>query len=168
MSSNDEKQRLINLFLKYRNERKNILKTIEREKSNRDPLCEFAEKIASVILDARRAENPVQKGFDMIDNQGKKIDVKFLSNPKDSWVNWHVIYASDLRDQEALVYYEDLEPKFMFVFELERIGKLTKALGKRHKDLDTSLQFTKTDYIKLTSDPKKYKEYGVKVFDLRL
>lgn len=157
---------LIDNFKKYRKVRKALLKTLGCVDSNRDPLAEFSEKLAAHLLNASRAKSRVQKGFDLIGPNGEKIEVKYLTNPSGRWINWHVVNFNELRDKYALVYFEDLFPKAMFVFRKQGLKNLCKALGKRHANTESTLQFTKTNYDDIISNPEKFKKLGVNLFRL--
>ena len=155
---------LLRIFEDYRLKRLDLLKAIGIPYSCRDPLSEFSEKIVAILLNAKTPKSRVQKGYDLETSDGTRIEVKYLSNPKDNWINWHVITFNEFRDKYALVYYEELSPKGVFVFQKEGLDKVCKALGKRHGNTETELQFTINNYRDLTSNPDKFRNIGVEIF----
>ncbi len=156
-------EQMMGIFQKYRQMRLELLKAIECESSCRDPLSEFSEILVAKLLDAKRAKNRVQKGYDLVTPTGEKVQVKYLSNPKRDWINWHTVVFDGLQDRYALVYYEELTPKAVFVFRKQGLDQLCKALGKRHGKTETELQFTKTNYRDMVKDPPRYEKLGVKI-----
>jgi len=155
---------LLNDFKKYRKARKALLEVLGCVDSNRDPLAEFSEKLAAHLLNASMAKSRVQKGFDLIGPNGQRIEVKYLTNPSGRWINWHVVSFNELRDRYALVYFQDLSPKEMFVFRKQGLRNVCRELGKRHGNTDSTLQFTKTNYEDITNNPEKFKKLGVELF----
>ena len=148
---NGQLNNLLRIYEDYRLKRLDLLKEIGIPNSCRDPLSEFSEKIVAILLNARPAESRVQKGYDLLNSDEERIEVKYLSNPKDNWINGHIITFNEFRDKYALVYYEGLSPKGVFVFQKQGLDKVCKALGKRHGKTETELQFTKNNYRDLVS-----------------
>jgi hypothetical protein len=102
-------------FSKYRKARKMLLKEMGVSSSNRDPLSELSEIIASVKLNAKRVNNRVNKDYDLIGPDGERIEVKYVANPVENgrivWKNWHEVkFDREERDKYALVVYLDLNP----------------------------------------------------------
>lgn len=161
---NEQLKNLLRIFEDYRSKRLDLLARIGVPSSCRDPLSEFSEVLVATLLDAKSAESRVQKGYDLITSDGKHVEVKYLSNPKDRWINWHTITFNEMRDEYALVYYEELSPRAVFVFSKQGLDKVCKVLGKRHGKTDMELQFTKTNYRDLVRNPDKFKKLGVQVF----
>ena len=161
---NDQLDNLLEIFEGYRLKRLELLEKIDIPNSCRDPLSEFSEKIVAILLNAKPPKSRVQKGYDLETSDGTRIEVKYLSNPKDEWKNWHTVTFTEDRDKYALVYYEDLSPKGVFVFQKKGLEKVCKALGKRHGNTETELQFTKNNYRDLTLNPDKFRKLGVEIF----
>jgi len=161
---NERLKNLLDLFEEYRSKRLHLLSMIGIPDSCRDPLSEFSEVLVARLLNAKPAKSRVQKGYDLITPQGEKVEVKYLSNPKDRWINWHIVTFNEMRDKYALVYYEDLKPKAVFIFPRNNLDKICKALGKRHGKTDTELQFTKTNYLDLTTNPNRFRRLGVDIY----
>lgn len=82
---------LLRALGEYRNARKNFLETLGCQSSNRDPLSEFAERIVHAILGGELASSRTQKGYALVTAAGEKIQVKYLANSGDVWVNEHEI-----------------------------------------------------------------------------
>ena len=160
---NAELRQLLNAFNKYRDARINLLTQLRLPDSCRDPLSEFSEALVAAVLRAQLAENRVQEGFDMITPTGERVEVKYLSNPSTEWRNWHTIKFTPLRDKYALVYYEDLSPKAIFVFPRQGLQEICQALGKRHDRQETELQFTKNNYRDLTKSPERFQRLGMQI-----
>lgn len=160
---------LINDFKKYRDIRLTLLRKLDRPDSNRDPLAEFSEKLAEIILGARRTKRREQKGYDLESPVGEKIEAKYVAQltKKDGtidWKNWHTVRFNEYRDKYALVVFASLLPKAMFVFSRNKLRSVCQELGKKHPDKESTLQFTKTDYIKITTNPETFKKLGVDLF----
>ncbi len=168
---NDETPRnvadLLTAFEGYRECRLGLLSEIGIEVSNRDPLSEFAEVLVARLLDGSLADNRVQKGWDVLLRDETRVQVKYVANPSDGgWVNWHTIFRDEGWDAYALVVYLNLAPKVVYVFQNTDFGDLCTALGKRHEDQATTLQFTKTCHQALSANPDAFERYGVKVYPL--
>lgn len=157
-------------FRKYRLARKLLLEELDRSDSNRDPLSELSEIIASAKLGAKRVDNRVQKGYDLIGPDGEHIEVKYVANPIENgrivWKNWHEVrFDKEERDKYALVVYVDLNPTAMFVFSKGQIQEVCKRLGKRHRNQEWMLEFVQSDYKKLLEHKEQFRELGVQVFE---
>jgi len=93
--------------------------------------------------------------------------VKYLANPsKGDWINWHTVEPNGGMDWYALVIYLDLSPGAVYMFPSGDLTAICDALGKRHGDQATTLQFTKTNHRDISADPAKYKALGMLVFQL--
>ncbi len=61
--------------------------------SNRDPLGEFAEQFVAAISGGKLATSRVQQGWDVVLLDGKKVQLKSLSNPSvGAWPNEHTVH----------------------------------------------------------------------------
>jgi len=165
MADNPSKQNLISYWETYRYARLNLLNKIGIAESNKDPMSEFSEVLVSTLLGGKRAENRVQKGYDVLVEK-ERVQVKYLANPENKWINWHTIKFNEYMDKYALVYYEKLNPKAIFIFKVQNLSRLCQLLGKKHKNQDSELQFTKTNYLELINNPEKYVKEGVDVIIL--
>lgn len=156
---------LLSSWKEYRAKRLHFLETIGIPDSNKDPMSEFSEVLVANLVGGELAENRTQKGYDLIADN-KRIQVKYLSNPENKWINWHTVKFNEDMDLYALVYIEQLEPKYVFIFQKRDLTRLCDLLGKRHKNIDKELQFTKTNYEELIRNPEKYRDEGVEVIKL--
>jgi hypothetical protein len=165
-----EREDLIDCF-KYREVRLDLLRKLGRADSNRDPLAEFSERLAEVMLGAKRADRREQEGYDLESPDGQKIEVKYVTQvtKKDgsiNWKNWHVVQFNDCRDKYALFVFVDLQPRDLFVFSKSGLSAVCKRLMKRHSNQDSTLQFTKTDYQEIKRKPAEFRELGVEWFHI--
>lgn len=132
--------------------------------SNRDPLAEFSEWLVAAVVNGTLASNRNQKGWDVLAPDNQRIQVKYLANSANSSVNWHEIQISELMDIYAIVYFESLLPKSIIFFPTHNLAEIGKALGKRHGNLDTKLQFTRTNHRYILDHPETLKALGVRLF----
>ena len=87
----------------YADARRQLLAVMDRSSSCRDPLAEFAEWIVAILLDAEPAVSRVQRGYDLVRRDGRRVQVKYLANTcADRWVNEHAILCSDELDGTRL------------------------------------------------------------------
>ncbi len=93
------------------------------------------------------AQSRVQKGWDFTDGEGRRVQVRYLSNPAGPWVNEHLVdFRGDGCDRYALVLFEALDLVAMIVFDREGLERVCAALKKRHPRQDLTLQFTSANY----------------------
>ena len=135
--------------------------------SNRDPFAEFAERIALAVIGGTMATSRVQKGWDFMDPEGRRVQVRYVANPEGEWVNGHVIdFRGGLCERYALLIVVAFEPKALLVFDAEHLGAVGMALAKRHGDLEHTLQLTQGNLATLVADPKRFEALGVLVHPL--
>ena len=155
---------LLKAIRRYGAARREFLAAIGSPESNRDPLAEFAERIAFAALGGTMAASRVQKGWDFTDHAGGRVQVRYLSNPAGPWINGHVIdFRGGGCDRYALVIFEGLEPQALLVFGAEYLEKVCSALRKRHPDSAHTLQLTQANYEALRADPAYIEACGVGV-----
>lgn len=131
----------------YRAAREKFLVALGCESSNRDPFAEFAEHVALAVVGGEMAQSRVQKGWDFTDGEGRRVQVRYLSNPAGPWVNEHLVdFRGDGCDRYALVLFEALDLVAMIVFDREGLERVCAALKKRHPRQDLTLQFTSANY----------------------
>jgi hypothetical protein len=148
----------------YRSARTRLLAALDLPQSCRDPLSEFSEGLVAGLLGGELASNRVQKGWDVQASIGR-VQVKYLANSSQgSWVNWHVVEPTGDMDWWALVVFLDLMPVAVHAFPSGDLTPFCEALGKRHGNQSTTLQFTKTNHRDICADPEKYRALGMKVF----
>ncbi len=152
----------------YRDARRAFLATLGCDGSNRDPLSEFSEQIALAALGGTMAESRVQKGWDLKDPEGRRVQVRYLTNPVTTqWPNEHdVDFRGGGCDRYALVLFEGLEPLAMLVFDAEHMAAVGAALAKRHGDQEHLLKLTRANYLTMKGDPERFAALGVTVVDL--
>jgi hypothetical protein len=164
----DHFSELLRAYEKYRVARLELLAAIECHLSNRDPLAEFSERLVLAALGGTLAESRVQKGWDFKDPEGRRVQVRYLSNPEDHWVNEHrVTFEGGGCDLYALVVYAALGVEAILIFDGRYMTELCKALGKRHPDQDHRLDFTRANYRTILGHRERFKRLGVRVIDSR-
>lgn len=135
-----------------------------KRKSNRDPLAEFSEWLVAALVGGTLADSPVQPGWDVLGPDGERIQVKYLANPAEAWVNEHPVYVTELMDSYAIVIFEALLPKAVVVFPALNLAAVGTAMGKRHGNRDAALQFTRANYRRILKDPLAFKALGVRLY----
>lgn len=157
---------LLTAFAEYRAARLKFLQRIGRPSSNREPLAEFSECLVAHLLDGTLADSRVQKDYDVIGPGGQRIQVKYLANPRGYWVNEHHIHFRGEMDAYAIVFFEELEPTHVIVFQRENLEKVCRQLGKRHPHQDSILQLTRRNFQTILANPEEFEQLGVKVIPL--
>lgn len=148
----------------YRWARRGVLESIGVQQSFRDPLGEFAEVLVARLVGGRLAANRVQKAWDVASPMGA-IQVKYLANPSDGgWPNWHTVAPTEGMDWYALVLFLDLVPTAVYMFPRADLGRICGALGKRHGNQGSTVQFTKTNHEAMSANPECYEALGMKIF----
>ena len=164
---NPEVGRLLDALRAYRRARDEFLNSLGCAESNRDPFSEFAEKLAVGAVGGTLAESRTQKGWDFMDLEDRRVQVRYLANPVDRWVNEHVVDFRDGGcDRYALVIFEGLDAKSLLVFDHGYLAAVCTALGKRHIDQEDTLGLTQANYRAITGDPARFAELGVQFVDL--
>lgn len=148
----------------YRDARLNLLRTIGVPVSNRDPLSEFAEQFVAALMGGTLASNRVQRGWDVELPDGAKVQVKYLANTAGTvWVNEHLVVRDPDVDWHALVIIEDFTVVGVVVLPCDRLAEVAAALGKRHGNTETTLQFTRVNWFAIRDDPARFRSLGVQV-----
>ena len=150
----------------YRHARATFLQALGCDTSNRDPFAEFSEHLVAGLLDAELAASRVQKGYDVTTPDGDRVQVRYLANPADRWVNEHLVDFRGDCDRYALVVFEAFDPKSVVVFRRASLGAVCAALGKRHPNQDVTLQLTERNYRQLLAERDEFGRHGVEVTDL--
>jgi len=158
---------LLRALALYGAARADFLSALGRGGSNRDPLAEFSERIALAAAGGTMATSRTQKGWDFMDPEGRRVQVRYLANPLGPWVNGHVVdFRGGGCDRYALVVFEGLDVKSLLVFDNEHMGEVGRALGKRHPGQDDTLQLSQANYRAILSDPERFAPLGIRVVDL--
>lgn len=150
----------------YRDARETFLRSLGCNTSNRDPFAEFSEQLVAALLGGELASSRVQKGWDLTTPEQERVQVRYLANPADRWVNEHLVDFRADCDRYALVVFEAFDPKSVLVFDRRTIGGVCGALGKRHPDRDVTLQLTRRNYRQIIDEPQRFVTLGVVVVDL--
>jgi len=149
----------------YRAARLNLLHALDVPNSNRDPLAEFSERFVAALLGGELPPNRVQRGWDVALGDGSKVQVRYLANPAGPrWVNEHVVYRIPGVDYYALVIIEDFAVAGVVVFPCQQLGPVASALGKRHADMENTVQFTCANWRSICADADRYRSLGVQVY----
>ena len=104
--------------------------------SNRDPLSELTETVVARLLDGVPAKSRVNKGWDLQRSDGSTVEVKYVANGSNSWINGHDIRFPAGRDEHALVVIVDLVPQVLLVFDQASATRCYEGLNKRHERHD--------------------------------
>ena len=163
---NAEAKQVMAGFAKYSSARRQFLTSIGLPGSNRDPLAEFAECLAASLLEGRRAPSRTQKGWDIQLADGSKVQVKYLANRSDAWVNEHPVRFENGVTRYALLIIEDLSPRALVVMSSSRLTDVCSKLGKRHPNQDCTLQFTRANFRQLIRERAQFEALGVEITDL--
>lgn len=133
--------------------------------SNRDPLAEFAEWLVAALTDGKPAQSPVQAHWDVRSPGIGHVQVKYLANSGDArWVNEHLVKVSEPMDAYAIVFFESLLPVSVVMLPARGLGKVAAALAKRHPDQETTLQLTRSNYVRLISELSVFRPLGVRAW----
>ena len=144
--------------------RRQFLAAIGMPASNRDPLGEFSERLVADLVGGRLADSHVQKGYDVVDSDGRKIQVRYLANPEGAWVNEHLVAFEDDLDFYALVIVEALEPTAVICFARDTLAQVCAQLGKRHPHQERTLRLTRVNAKAVLSDRAQFAPLGVRVW----
>jgi hypothetical protein len=131
--------------------------------SNRDPLAEVAEHLVAALMGGTLAANRVQKAWDVELLASTKAQVKYLANTNDTWVNEHVVHRIDGVDWYVLVIIQGFRVHGVLAFpsDLRQIGN---ALGKQHPAQETTLQFTRANWLAIRADPNRFRELKMRIW----
>jgi len=153
----------------YRAARQEFLTALGCEGSNRDPFAEFGEHVALAVVGGEMAVSRVQKGWDFLDTDGRRVQVRYLANPAGAWVNEHLVdFRGNGCDRYALVFFEALDVLGLIVFDREHIADVGAALNKRHPGQDVTLQLTAANYRAIAADPERFAALGAHFTDLSI
>lgn len=156
---------VLSIFDQYVKARKALLAELDLKRlSNRDPLAEFSEWLVAYLVGGTLADSPVQKDWDVRTLDNEKIQVKYLANSAEVWVNEHPIKINELMDSYAVVIFEALLPQAVIIFPARNLAAVGAKLQKRHSNLDATLQFTRANYRQIRNDIGGFKSVGVRLF----
>jgi hypothetical protein len=151
----------------YRLARERLLSVLGPRLSNREPLTEFAEHFVAALMGGRLAVSPVQAYWDIELDDGAKVQVKCLVNSADpgpkAWVNEHLVRSLRGVEWYALVIIEGFKVSGVAAFP-PMLGAVCRALGKKHGDQDTTLQFTRRNWFAIRDHPDRFRDLGMRVW----
>jgi len=156
----------LSAFLSYRTGRLKFLAQIGCAESNRDPLAEASEYLVALLTGGELVKNRVQKGYDVVGSDGKRIQVKYLANPLNENKNGHTIQFPNEADLYAVVVFENLLPRSVLVFTRESVGPVYDRLGKRHKGRGYRLELTKANTETIALNAQEFRAMGIAVYPL--
>lgn len=148
----------------YRAARREFLEALGIPVSNRDPLAEFSERLVAVLVGGRLADSRVEKGYDITDERGRKIQVRYLANREGKWVNEHLVKFDGGVDFYALVIVEALEPRTVICFSRDTLRMVCARLGKRHPHQEITLQLTQVNAKAMLADRASFRAMGVRIW----
>jgi len=161
---------------KYVQSRHELLAAIKAGESNRDPFTELSEVIVSRQLDAEKAGNRNQKGWDLERrDDGSTVEVKSVSNRSCQFKNGVAItfppMSSDKHhDQVAVVTIVDFQPQMILVFTENSAEQcfLDKSLNERKIDAAKHEKFVLTEgnLRDIWNEKLDFSQYSVKVIPL--
>lgn len=170
MSADSAPQRVAELLAalrEYRAARERLLSVLGPRMSNRDPLGEFAEHFVAALMRGRLASNPVQAYWDIELPDGAKVQAKYLVNSADpttkAWVNEHLVRSLPGVDWYVLVIIEGFRVSGVAAFP-PGLSPICQALGKKHGDQDTTLQFGRRNWLAIRDDPARFRSLGMRVW----
>jgi hypothetical protein len=168
--SADNPERIAELLAaleEYRIARERLLSVLGPRMSNRDPLAEFAEHFVAALMGGRLAVSPVQAYWDIELPNGTKVQVKYLVNSVasgfEAWVNEHVVRSLPGVDWYVLVIIEGFRVSGVAAFP-SGLGPICQALGKKHGDQDTTLQFGRHNWLAIRDDPDRFCSLGMRIW----
>lgn len=150
----------------YRAARKTILAVLDCPTSNRDPLAEFSERLVAAILGGTLAASRVQKDYDIIGSDNQYIQVRYVANPRGSWVNEHAVVFHGVTTHYALVVIEDLRPIALIVFPKDTVAETSSLLRKRHKNRDSMIGLTQVNVRRILAEPEQFEALGMDIYPL--
>lgn len=154
---------LLDELRRYRDARVAMLDILGLPRSNRDPLAEFSEHLALALLGGKLADSRVQAGWDLELDDAARAQVRYLANPSPAWVNEHMVHSIPGVHWYVLVLFEAFEIIGVIAFP-PNLAPVCELLGKRHDKTETTLQFTRRNWLKIAGDPSHFESLGAKVW----
>jgi len=148
----------------YAAARRAMLAALDLPASNRDPLAEFSEHLVKAMVGGEFPTSRVQRSYDVIGPDGAKIQVKYLANPPEAWINEHHIVVNDEMTDYAIVFCEALLPVAVVIFPVLGFRAVCEALGRKHPNQERTLQLTRVNYRAIVSEPAKFAPLAVRVY----
>ena len=167
MNAAEDPQRareLLDALDAYRPARQAFLATLGLPASNRDPFAEFSEQLVHALMGGTLAESRVQAGHDLVLLDDRKVQVRYLANPGNAWVNEHLVHPIPGVELYTLVIFEAFAVAGVLVFPTDALAPICTALGKRHPRQHEQLQFTRRNFWAIRDNPTKFEALGMRVW----
>jgi hypothetical protein len=167
MSDAEHPQRARELFEAldaYRPARQAFLAVLGLPASNRDPFAEFSEQLVHSLMGGTLALSRVQVGHDLVLLDGKKVQVRYLANPGERWVNEHRVHRIPNVELYALVIFEAFAVAGVLVFPTDDLTPICAALRKQHPDQEAQLQLTRGNWWVIRNDPARFRALGMRAW----
>ncbi|MFJ5667525.1 hypothetical protein ACIQAR_17690 [Micromonospora chalcea] len=148
----------------YRPARQTFLGVLGLPASNRDPFAEFSEQLVHALMGGTLAASRVQQGHDLVLLDGRKVQVRYLANPGQKWVNEHCVRRIHGVGLYALVLFEAFVVVGVLVFPTDQLAPVCAALGKRHPRQGEELQFTRRNWWAIRDHPERYQQLGMRLW----
>ncbi len=155
---------LLNALDAYRPARQGFLATLGLPASNRDPFAEFAEQLVHALMGGTLAVSRVQAGHDLVLLDELKVQVRYLANPGETWVNEHLVHRIPGVELYALVLFEAFAVVGVLVFPTSNLAAICAGLAKRHPRQEETLQFTRRNFCAIRDDPGRFQELRMRVW----
>jgi len=94
----------------YREARKLLVATLNLPMSNRDPLAKWAENLVAAVTGGTLEESRVHPEYDLTTPEKETVQVRYLANTSQTWVNEHRLTTKPGVWWYALVLIEDFTP----------------------------------------------------------
>lgn len=147
----------------YRPARQRLLAHLHLGLSNRDPLAEWSEQLVNALVGGRLATSRVQTAYDLTTPDGRRLQVRYLANPDDAWVNGHLVRTLPGVEGYALVIFVALQPVGVLLFPPD-LTAICAALRKRHDATDVTLQLTRTNWHTIRDQPERFTALGMQLW----
>lgn len=148
----------------YRPARESFLEVLGIPVSNRDPLAELSEQLVRAIWGGTLAKSRVQKGYNVVLPDERKVQVRYVANTSDRWINEHVVRGIADVELYGLVIFERFSVAGAVLFSLGRIAEVHQLLVKRHPNQTEQLQFTARNWQSIRDNPIQFAQAGVSVW----
>lgn len=155
---------LLDALSVYRPARQTFLGALGLPASNRDPFAEFSEQFVHALMGGVLAESRVQPGHDLVLLDNRKVQVRYLANPSNTWVNEHCVHAIPGVELYALVIFEAFTVTAVLVFPTGGLSHICAALGKRHPRQNEQLQLTRRNFWAIRDNLATFEALGMRIW----
>ena len=154
----------LDLLAGYCEARRELLKAVGVSDSCRDPLAEFAEWIVARWTNGRLADSRVERGYDVISSDGRKLQIKCLSNPAHVARNGIVVRIPPEADDFVVVWYKDLTLQAIVLMPRKSFADVYTRLGKRHSEPGERLDLYEADIDRMLKSHTEFTSLGVRIW----